>query len=48
MNVEHDSLYATNCWQETKRRMWYLKAGHKNWLNSFIQQNGTQNKIKER
>jgi hypothetical protein len=46
MNVEHDSLHATNCWQETKRKMRDLKAGHKNWLNSFKQQNGMQNKTK--
>ena len=45
--MEHDSLYATNCWQEKKRKMWELKAGHKNCLNSFIQQNGMQNKINE-
>jgi len=34
-NMEHDSLHTTNCWQETKKKMWDLKSGHKNWLVSY-------------
>jgi hypothetical protein len=33
--------------RKKKKKMWDLKAGHKNWLNSFIQQNRMQNNIDE-